>query len=237
MSRSPVHKIYALIDPVTGVVCYVGQTMLSLPRRLADHINAARRGRPKHSGKAAWLCGLVESGAPPRIELLEECTGDWREAERRWMASFTGLYNAKAAGGGGSQNRLGGLSQAVIDQLGTVADSRIAESLGVTRKAVAYYRDSLGIPASFDRSRNTPPPRIEANQFQPVELPASCLARLGTMPDYKLAAEYGVSKRTIMRRRHHEGIPSYAAQTGNSGRIRVGEPHRRWTRGTELHAA
>ncbi len=234
---SPVHKIYSLSDPRDGVVRYVGQTRAPLWSRLSDHIQAAKRGRPKHSPKAAWILDLRALGMKPSISLLEECDGDWREAECRWIASFSDLYNAKRGGGGGSQNRLAELPQAAIDQLGKIADSRIAETLGVSRKAVSYYRKLLGIPASFDRTRNTPPPRVEANLFKPAEIPPECVARLGMVPDYVLGAEFGFEKGVIARRRKRDGIASFAERTGNNGRIRVGEPHRRWTRGTQLFAA
>lgn len=237
MSPLRAHKIYALRDPRDGSVRYVGQTLAPLWSRLSDHIQAAKRGKPKHSPKAAWIRDLRALGLKPAIVLLEECDGDWREAECRWIASFSDLYNAKRGGGGGSQNRLAELPQEAIDQLGKIADSRIAETLGVSRKAVSYYRKLLGIPASFDRTRNTPPPRIAANQFKPAELPPECVARLGTAPDYVLGAEFGVHKGVIARRRKREGIASFAERTGNNGRIRVGEPHRRWTRGTQFLAA
>lgn len=237
MSPSPAHKIYALRDPRDSVVRYVGQTLCPLWRRVSDHIQAAKRGRPKHSPKAGWILELRSLGMKPEIVLLEECTGDWREAECRWIASYPDLFNAKRGGGGGSQHRLAELPQAAIEQLGKVADSRIAETLGVSRKAVAYYRNLFGIPASFDRTRNTPPPRVEANLFKLAALPESCLARLGTVPDYVLAAEFNVDKGVIARRRKRAGIASFAARTGNNGRIRAGEPHRRWTRGTQLFAA
>ena len=55
------------------------------------------------------------------------------------------------------------------------------------------------------------------------------IARFGTEPDYKLAAEIGVNKTQIARARARHGIKSYAEQTGNSGKIKIGEPHRRWT--------
>lgn len=236
MSPSPAHRIYALSDPRDGVVRYVGQTMAPLWRRLSDHIQAAKRGKPKHSPKGAWIRELRQLNLKPAIVLLEECGDDWREAECRWIGSFAGLFNAKKGGAGGSQHRIAELPQWATERLGKMADARIAEKLGVSRKAVTYYRDLLGIPASFDRTRNTPPPRIDRNQFQPIDLPADCLARLGTAPDYVLGAEFGVDKGVIARRRKRLGIASFAERTGSNGRIRRGEPHRRWHR-AGLHPA
>lgn len=218
-------KIYALIDPNNHAVRYVGQTVNSLDRRLQAHYRAARRGVPKGGGKVKWLLGLEAAGGRPIIRLLEECSEhEWREAERRWIGKFSGLLNSKRGGGGGSQLRLSaGLPQSVVERLGKVADAVLAAEIGVTRKAISYYRDQIGIAASFDRSRNTLPPPRKARP-----LPAECVALLGTEPDWKLAPRYGVSKYTIARARKRRGIASYAEATGNDGRIKVGEPHRRW---------
>lgn len=238
MSPSPVNRIYALCCPFTGEVRYVGQTIEPLLTRLCAHMHAARRGRPKHSGKGEWLRDLDAQGTRPSIALLEECAaGAWRERERYWIAKFPNLFNRAKGGGGGSSKRIYGLPEHLKAQLGKVADAVIAGEAGVTRKAVAYYRGVLGIPASFDRTRNTPPPRNAHTLFKPIELPDECINALGTEPDYFLAKLYGVDKGVIARRRQSLGIPTYAAATGNDGRIRAGEPHRRWQRGNQCHPA
>ena len=51
---------------------------------------------------------------------------------------------------------------------------------------------------------------------------------LGSMPDYKLAEIYKTNKHTVQRHRKRLGIISYAEKTGNNGKIKLGEPHRRW---------
>lgn len=54
------------------------------------------------------------------------------------------------------------------------------------------------------------------------------LVLLGTMPDYKLAEKLNSNKYTIARIRRERNILSYAKFTGNNGKIKFGEAHRRW---------
>mgnify|MGYP000929291322 CR=1 FL=1 len=62
-------------------------------------------------------------------------------------------------------------------------------------------------------------------------IPQEIIDQFGTMPDYKLAEIAGCSKPVIARRRKILGIKSYAEQTGNNGKIKKGDPHRRWEKG------
>jgi hypothetical protein len=66
------------------------------------------------------------------------------------------------------------------------------------------------------KGRHSPPPYMGGWNKKP--LPAD---RLGTLPDYQLAAELGVSKTVVMRRRQSLNIPSYAERTGHNGRFGV----------------
>jgi hypothetical protein len=76
--------------------------------------------------------------------------------------------------------------------LGTVPDSEIAAKLGCERKTVSYRRQCLGVPASFDRTNNIPPP---ANGGWNRKTLADCtIGALGTMPDWKLAEELALAK-------------------------------------------
>lgn len=114
-----------------------------------------------------------------------------------------------------------------LGMLGVDHDGTIAELAGVSRKAVAYQRKVLGIPATAKPQRVVVVNKLGG--WNRIELPANCIAILGTMPDYKIAESFGVSKHRIARERTARGIKSYAEQTGNDGRIRKNEPHRRWS--------
>ena len=62
------------------------------------------------------------------------------------------------------------------------------------------------------------------------DLPKEILDKLGKEPDYILAKKAGVCKPCIARRRRALNIPSYAESTGNNGKIKLGDPHRRWNK-------
>lgn len=80
----PTH-IYALVDPRTGFVRYVGKTIKTIAERLATHICLARR---THTHSARWICGILDAGLKPEAIHIETVTDDWREAEQYWIAQF-----------------------------------------------------------------------------------------------------------------------------------------------------
>lgn len=61
-----------------------------------------------------------------------------------------------------------------------------------------------------------------------IDLKPEWTAKLGTMPDYKLAAEAGTCKEVIARHRAASGIAPYALTTGNNGRYKHGNYPARW---------
>lgn len=79
--------IYALVDPETNVVRYVGRTRGSLSQRFSKHI------RERAEEKERWLQSLK---TPPQIQLLEIVpVSEEVFSEERWMARKHGaLVNA-----------------------------------------------------------------------------------------------------------------------------------------------
>lgn len=77
--------IYALKDPTTGNIRYVGWSY-NVARRLYGHLNRAGSERKTH--KDLWLLKLIGSGSKPTVEVLETGNGDWQSAERRWIAYY-----------------------------------------------------------------------------------------------------------------------------------------------------
>lgn len=72
-------KIYALLDPVTGALCYIGKTTRTLWARLQQHVyDAKRTKRAVLTPKTEWIRAL---GRRPRIDLLDMVDGDGCAAE------------------------------------------------------------------------------------------------------------------------------------------------------------
>ena len=81
--QSPVVCIYALIDPRTNQVRYIGKAN-EPSERLRQHISSARR---QESHKARWIKELLALNLQPVLKVLEETTGDaWEALEVKWIA-------------------------------------------------------------------------------------------------------------------------------------------------------
>lgn len=222
--------IYAWLCPRTGSPKYVGKTSETLERRMRSHRRLALKG--SHEPKYLWLGELIARGETPRVIVLQACSPETSAPiERRWVSRLGKrfpLLNVAVAGAGNPGVGRVAWTKDIDALLGTVADSEIAKKLGCHRKTVSYRREILGIPASFDRTNNVPPP--SNGGWNRIAFSDSIVAQLGSMPDYQLAAISRTSKAAVARLRRARGIQSYAEQTGNTGRIKQGEPHRRWSR-------
>lgn len=96
--------IYAVLDPRTQQARYVGKTVAPLATRARCHLRARDR-----SHRSAWFRSLAAAGVIPDFFTLEVVgpLGDWREAERFWIAYFRFLGAAlvnQCQGGEGLQN-------------------------------------------------------------------------------------------------------------------------------------
>ena len=76
-------SIYALVDPETDSVRYVGKA--NRPEvRLINHLNEIGSTR-----KCRWVAALVKRGLGPRLIILEDVAEEvWQEAEVRWIVHF-----------------------------------------------------------------------------------------------------------------------------------------------------
>jgi len=76
--------VYALVDPRTGLIGYIGKS--DYPnRRLRQHIEDALEGTG--TPKKRWIRELlVEHRKAPQMVILEQAEGRWRERERWWIA-------------------------------------------------------------------------------------------------------------------------------------------------------
>jgi len=78
--------IYGLLDPRDSCLRYVGKTHKRRENRLQEHLESAAEGRTSHIYN--WIRSLLNVGLEPTIFVLERVpgTGDWEEAEKRWIS-------------------------------------------------------------------------------------------------------------------------------------------------------
>ena len=82
--------IYALIDPDTRAVRYVGFTRQELAERLKYHVWDAKKKRVQHgrTRKAVWIRSVVRRKKPLDAVILQQGIGEWTAAEQLWIATF-----------------------------------------------------------------------------------------------------------------------------------------------------
>ena len=105
---SKVVIIYALRDPCSGAIRYVGKTVCTPRRRLQGHL-AKSRDQKNGSGHChRWIRQLLRKGLRPRIEVLEETDrASWQERERYWIVygkSEGWPLTNETAGGDGAES-------------------------------------------------------------------------------------------------------------------------------------
>jgi len=80
------YKIYALVDPRTNEIRYIGQTKQNLNRRLTRHIIDANR---KKTHKDCWIFNLKQKNVKPIIELIDEVNeNDWSFWEQHYISLY-----------------------------------------------------------------------------------------------------------------------------------------------------
>ena len=216
--------IYALVHPVTFVICYVGKTVISLHARLANHVYKARSGRSK-GPLSEWLLSLLHQNLRPVAVELEwfPFSVRWQDRERLWIARLRDngcpLLNIHP-GGNGAHTRAK-LSVKYAGLLGIISDARIAEQAGLCRETITYHRSCAGIGASCDRSRvvGWAEGHIPFNK-QPISKKTERL--FGVVSDYELAKRVGLTKSAVRNRRIKAGLPAYSGPK----HMPCGEAHR-----------
>lgn len=95
--------IYALVDPETNQVCYVGKA--NDPQyRYKGHLR-----EKNNAPKARWISGLKERGLKPLLNIVEEVPfAQWQEREMYWISYYheqgCPLVNLSLGGEGGLYN-------------------------------------------------------------------------------------------------------------------------------------
>jgi hypothetical protein len=90
-------EIYALCDPDSGEVRYVGKAKNAKARH-KRHLSERHLGRPVNN----WVKSLLAAGKIPEVRILAYCPPDqWEQEERHWIAKYrlTGRLLNLADGG------------------------------------------------------------------------------------------------------------------------------------------
>lgn len=75
--------IYALCDPITDEIRYIGKTC-DIAARYAHHVGDHLKQK---THKTNWIQSLLSIGISPKIFVLEAvCESEWPAAERQWIA-------------------------------------------------------------------------------------------------------------------------------------------------------
>lgn len=211
-------EIYGWICPTTGDIVYVGKTSTGIKSRMVCHRGNARR-HPKLPSEI-WMREQMDADLTVEAIILDSASiVNSAAVEMEWIAHFglENLLNIRVGGNGNPGFVRVPWDDAFNGMLGKESDGYIARLTGCARSAVSARRRSLGIS-----------PKKQAPPSNKVVLPLDIRARLGSLPDYELAKEIGVCKYVIASNRRALGIPSFAVASGNNGRIRKGDAHRRW---------
>lgn len=75
--------IYALCDPDTGAIRYIGKSV-DVARRYKSHLSARDY---QHTPIRRWVAKVKRAGKVPTLRVLEVCGEDWVERERHWIAA------------------------------------------------------------------------------------------------------------------------------------------------------
>lgn len=89
MAKLTDYSIYALVDPRTNVIRYVGKCVGPPHRRLKSHLYEAQYG-VRHNHRLAWMRSLFAAGLKPYLSVLEGSLASEQAGsrERDWIAYF-----------------------------------------------------------------------------------------------------------------------------------------------------
>ncbi len=79
-------KIYALIEPITMEIKYIGKTKQELSKRLYAHMYESKTSNTK---KNKWIKSLTNKGLKPKIEEIDSVLeSEWEFWEMYWICQF-----------------------------------------------------------------------------------------------------------------------------------------------------
>jgi DNA-binding transcriptional regulator YdaS (Cro superfamily) len=194
--------IYALADPRTGEVRYVGKAV-DPARRLRQHMTAFQL-RNYRSQKNSWLLSLLDAGVTPTLHVLELVEHqDANAAEIRWIAKAlemgARLTNGTAGGEGGAVTDPDARARIRAAHVGSKASAETKKKMSAAAKrrcADEAERERLksisnGKPPTHHGEKN---PRTKLGDAQVRQLRE--LAAAGE--DLRaLAAEFGITPASV----------------------------------------
>jgi DNA invertase Pin-like site-specific DNA recombinase len=145
-------RIYGLYDPITDELRYIGQTIMSLKRRLQHHLTPQNLGKQRHS--SCWLRHLRGRGLKPTIRPLalgfskEEL--DQLEVQHISKAKKAGARLTNHTDGGRGQKGLAGLKHPQYRN--DIPTDFILQRLAKGRTKV-QVAEELGVSATFIHRR------------------------------------------------------------------------------------
>lgn len=88
-TRTDYVVIYALVDPRTGEIRYIGKTEKRLANRLEEHT-----AWPVNSGMRQWLAELHLVGLKPQIEPITCCGEQWWQGKEAFWIRWARIHGA-----------------------------------------------------------------------------------------------------------------------------------------------
>jgi group I intron endonuclease len=85
------NKIYALKDPISNCIRYIGKTKNDLRKRLYEHCTIRNLKEKNH--KNNWIKLLLKKNYRPIIILIEEVDSNWQEREIYWINFYKSIGN------------------------------------------------------------------------------------------------------------------------------------------------
>lgn len=141
-------KIYALINPKTGEVRYIGKTIQTLERRLTNHISDGRKKRYKNY-TVNWINSLINQNLLPEIILIDEINFEenWEWLEQYWISQFKtwgfNLTNLTEGGDGNKNQKFSKESQ--IKKANTIKEGILSGRISYKERGIKISKKLTGI--------------------------------------------------------------------------------------------
>jgi hypothetical protein len=89
-TRTDYVVIYALVDPRSGEIRYIGKTEKRIAQRLAEHVQW-----PVNASMRSWIAEVQTVGALPRIEPITCCGAQWWEGKEAYWIRWARLRGGR----------------------------------------------------------------------------------------------------------------------------------------------